>query len=147
MTQVYLRFWRATRLPLVALVLAAAVVLAHEFYPQSSPPHSVVELVDRLRQSGVRVCVVPVSRSRGDLDSGAFLSQRDRPWEELSRLPRAAEYQADWVGVVHAERWPSNEESIAFLRQQCHSCSARVGGVLLFGDAQLLRQIVAAMDR
>jgi hypothetical protein len=147
MTRVYLRLWRAARLPLFALALAAAVVLAHQSWPQSSSPHSVGELVHRLRQSGVRVWVVAVSQSNQDLEAGAFLSERQRPWLEMSLLPRAAEYQADWVGVVHAQRWPANEESVAFLCQQCQDCCARVGDVFLFGDAQLLRQIVAAMDR
>jgi hypothetical protein len=95
----------------------------------------------------MRVWVVPVSQSYPDLDAGVFLSARDRPWEELSRLHRAAEYQANWAGVVHAQRWPASEESAAFIFQQWHGCSARLGDVLLFGDEQLLRQIVEAMER
>jgi hypothetical protein len=141
------RFWRARRLPLLALATAALVVLAYELYPRRPPPRSVEELVDRLRASGIGVHVVPVNRATKDLEDGAFLCERERSWEAVSRLHRAAELLADWVGVVHAERWPENEWSVFFIRREWQGCSARVGDVLLFGDAQLLRQIVAAMER
>jgi hypothetical protein len=86
---------------LVALGLASLAVVAHEAYPRRPPPRSVAELVDRLRRSGVCVRVVPVEQHRPpNLEAGAFLCERDRSWEELCWLRRAAEYQADWAGVV-----------------------------------------------
>jgi hypothetical protein len=148
MTPFSLRFWRPTRLPLLALVVAAAV-LAHESLAQGSLPRSVQELVDRLGQSGVRVCVVPVLQSGPDPDlkGGVFLCDRERSWDELSLLQRVAECQAKWAGVVHAQPWPASDVSDEFIFREWQGCSARVGDVLLFGDARLLRLIVEAMER
>jgi hypothetical protein len=67
--------------------------------------------------------------------------------EELPRLRRAAESHADWVGVVYAQRWRRHDVAVGFSTGEWQGCSARVGDVLLFGDAELLRQIVAAMER
>jgi hypothetical protein len=141
------RFWRANRLPVLALATAALAVLAYEAYPRRPPPRSVGELVDRLRAFGMQLRVVPVRRTTRDLAQGAFLCERERTWEDLSWLRRAAEYRANWVGVVHAQRWPENEGTVAFILREWQGCSARVGDVLLFGDAELLRQIVEAMER
>ena len=141
------RFWRASRLPVLALATATIAALAYKAYPRRPPPRSVGELVDRLRASGIRVHVVPVNRATKDLEDGAFLCERERSWEAVSRLHRGAEHRADWVGVVHAQRWPDNEWSVFFIHREWQGCSAHVGDVLLFGDAELLRQIVEAMER
>jgi hypothetical protein len=132
---------------LVALAIAAAVLLAHESYARRSRPRSVTELVDRLRQSGVPVCVVPAARSNPALDNGAYLCEGERAQEELVRAPRAALCQAAWAGVVYAQRWPHDEDAFADMLRQWQNCSARVGDVLLFGDPELLRRIVDAVRR
>jgi hypothetical protein len=140
------RFWRVSRLPLVALGLASVIVLAHEVYRRRPPPRSVGELVDRLRRSGVCVWVVPVEHWHPpDLEAGAFLCERDRAREELALLGRAAEYQADWAGAVLVKRWPHWEDA-EFILREWQGCSARVGDVLLFGDPDLLRRVVEATE-
>jgi hypothetical protein len=141
------RYWNAARLPLLAVALASIVVAAHEAPSRRLTPRSAGELVDRLRQSGVHFWVVPVLQSGLDLDAGVFLCARDRSWEELSRLHRAAEYQAEWAGAVLAQQWPAYEGSIDFIRREWQGCSAGVGDLLLFGDPDLLRRIVAAVRR
>jgi hypothetical protein len=141
------RCWRASRLPLLALAVGAAAVLALEVRRRRPPPRSVGELVDRLRGSGMQLRVVPAAQSTQHLDDGAFLCERDCPLEELSRLRRAAEGHADWIGVVYAQRWRRDDVVVEFINGELQGCSTRVGDVLLFGDAELLRQIVAAMER
>jgi hypothetical protein len=141
------RLWRVSRLPALALAIGATAVLAYEVYPRRAAPRSVGELVDRLRASGMGVRVVPVVRATRDLERGAFLCERDRPWEELFPLPRAAECLGDWTGVVHAQRWPHDADAVEFILREWQGCSARVGDVLLFGDPDLLRRIVVAVQR
>jgi hypothetical protein len=141
------RLWCVSRLPALALAIAATAVLAYEVYPKRAAPRSVAELVGRLRAAGLDVRVVPVVRATQDPESGAFLCERDRPWEELFPLQRAAECRGDWAGVVHAQRWPHDEDAVAFILREWQGCSARVGEVLLFGDPDLLRRIVDALER
>jgi hypothetical protein len=141
------RPWRASRLPLFVVAVASAAVVAHEMYPRRSPPRSVGQLVDRVRQQGMDLHVVPAMLSNPDLEGGAFLCERDRRWEELSFLGRIASRQAEWAGIVHAHRWPCNEDSTAFILREWQSCSARVGDVLLFGDPEMLRRIVEALGQ
>jgi hypothetical protein len=69
----------------------------------------------------------------------AFLCERDRLWEEWSRLHRAPEQLADGAGVVHAQRWPDGEWSAALVLRAWQGCSGCVGDVLPFGDPGLLR--------
>jgi hypothetical protein len=147
MTPSLKRCWRASRLPLLALAVGVAAVLTHEAYPRRPPPRSVGELVDRLRASGMQLRVVAAAQSTQHLEDGAFLCERDCPLEELSRLRRAAESHADWVGVVYAQRWRRDDVAVGFSNGEWQGCSAGVGDVLLFGDAELLRQIVEAMER
>jgi hypothetical protein len=147
MTPSLKRCWCASRLPLLALAVAATAVLAHEVRRRRPPPRSVGELVDRLRASGIQLQVVAAAQSTQHLEDGAFLCERDCPLEELSRLRRAAESHADWVRVVYAERWRRDDVAAGFINGEWQGCSARVGDVLLFGDAELLRQIVEAMER
>jgi hypothetical protein len=147
MTASLKRCWRASRLPLLALAVAATAVLTHEIRRRRPPPRSVAELVDRLRASGMQLRVVPAAPSTQHLEDGAFLCERDCPLEELSRLRKRAESHADWVGVVYAQRWRRDDVAVGFINGEWQGCSAPVGDVLLFGDAALLRQIVAAMER
>jgi hypothetical protein len=141
------RWWRASRLPWLALAIAATAVVAHSVYPRRPPPRSVAELVDRLRRSGVSVWVVPVVEWRPpNLEQGAFLCERDRSREELALLGRAAESQADWAGVVLVKRWPHWEDA-EFIRREWQGCSAWMGDLLLFGDPDMLRRIVGAVQR
>jgi hypothetical protein len=130
---------------LLALALAAAV-LAHESYARRPGPRSVAELVDRLHAAGILLRAVPVGQSIQDLENGAYLCERNRHRKELARLYRAAERRADWVGVVHCERWPRHEDTVEFILREWQSCSARVGDVLLFGDPDLLRRIVEVSE-
>jgi hypothetical protein len=146
MTRSLKRWWRVSRLPLVALGLASIAVVAHEVSSRRPRPRSVGELVDRLRAAGVQLRVVAVVQSGQDLENGAFLCERDYPWVDLSRLGRSPEHQADWVGVVHAQRWPDHEGSVEFILREWQTCAARVGDVLLFGDAELLRRFVDALE-
>jgi hypothetical protein len=141
------RPWRASRLPLLVVVLATAAVVTHETYPRRAPPCSVGQLVDRVLQQGMDWRVVPAMQSNPDLEGGAFLCERDRRWEELCGLGRIASRQAEWAGVVHAHRWPCNEDTTAFILREWQSCSARVGDVLLFGDPAMLRRIVEALEQ
>jgi hypothetical protein len=148
MTPSLKRCWRASRWPLLALAVAATAVLAHEVRRRRPPPRSVAELVDRLRRSGVCVWVVPVAQWRPPNleEEGAFLCERDRSREELALLRRAAEYQADWAGVVLVKQWPHWEDA-EFVLREWQGCSAWVGDLLLFGDPDMLRRIVGAAQR
>jgi hypothetical protein len=140
------RLWNATRLPLLALATAAVAVLAYDVYPRRPPPRSVGELVDRLRERSLCFVVVPASQTDPNVDNGVYLCVRDRSPEELVQLPRLAPRRADWAGVVHAERWPAHELFLGDFAWEAPPCAARVGDVLLFGDPEMLRRIVAALD-
>jgi hypothetical protein len=142
-------FWRSTRLPLLTVAAGAAVVLAHDCSSGRRPPCSVGELVDRLRERGLFFVAVPVSQINPNVNNGAFLCVRDRSLEELAQRRWLAAYQADWVGVVHAERWPApaHELMLGHVVGEWPTYAARVGDVLLFGDPEMLRRIVAALGR
>jgi hypothetical protein len=147
MTRSLKRLWRTSRLSLLALGIASTVVLAYQGYPRRPLPRSVGELVDRLRASGMQLRVVAAAQSTQHLEDGAFLCERECPLEELSRLRRAAESHADWVGVAYAQRWRRDEVAVGFINGEWQDCSAPVGDVLLFGDPDLLRRIVDAVRR
>jgi hypothetical protein len=136
----------ALKLPVILFVVAAAAVVFRDLTrnPLNSP-RRVQDVVDRLHQHGLHFHVVPVSCSISDLENGAYLCRRKRPWKDLARLRRAREYAADWVGVVHVERCYRNPAAEINLAEWGPHAAGR-GTILLFGDTEMIRQIVQALD-
>src|SRR5262245_17312733 len=93
----------------VGITLTTAAVALHLARSKAPPPAAtpsvdapaswgVPELVRHLE--GLHLHVVAASRATGELSQGAYLCERDRPWEELVRLLPWPEHAAEWEGVV-----------------------------------------------
>jgi hypothetical protein len=88
-----------------------------------------------------------VPTRRGDPRWGAYLCERERPWEELVVLPLRAERAGRWRGVVLVL------PAAAPLRVPAEDVDGwgrnglRAGPLLCFGDEALLRRIAEALAR
>jgi hypothetical protein len=105
----------------------------------------VAEVVTRLHQCGMQVHVLTPQGRDVVHGSGAYLCLDQRPWEEIENLRRTAASASKWVGVVHVDRCPNEETAEANL-PDWGPHGAQVGGVMLFGDADLLRRVVKALE-
>jgi hypothetical protein len=56
-------------------------------------------LIERLRAHGLNYHVTPVTRG-GPMENGVYLSETERPWEDVSHLPGTADHLDEWHGVV-----------------------------------------------
>ena len=136
-----------TRWPLLAAVVAAACVACH--LPSSEgerrePPRSVAEVVARLRERGLNYHVVAACHA-GPINNGAFLCAGERPWVEVNRLSRSPAGSAHWSGVVHVQPF-FNPEMAEDTMQDWDQYGARVGSLVFFGDPQMLREVMTALE-
>jgi hypothetical protein len=120
---------------LVAGAASLAVVAAARSQPRS--PESVCDVVECLQAAKVVWHTIPVMKS-GDPQGGVYLCDRPRGWEELQRLPREADQQDRWCGVVLISPYPADNWG---------NYSTTLGNLGLFGDPSMLQQIRVALAR
>jgi hypothetical protein len=140
------RYWpcgRGTRLGCFLLVVVvAAVAAAGRSRPARRPePATVRELVDRLRAADIPRQVISVMKGGGP-EAGVFLCDRPRSWEELQHLVRERTLAPRWRGVVVVNPYP-----LAPLCGDWENNGVNVGGLSLYGDDDMLRQILAVLGR
>jgi hypothetical protein len=124
---------------LVVVVVAAAAARSH---PARQPePETVGELVERLRAAGIPWQVTSVMKGGGP-EAAVFLCDRPRSWEELQHLGRWPEQAPCWRGVVLVDPHP-----LASLCGDWEKNGVNVGGLSLYGDPDMRRQILAALGR
>jgi hypothetical protein len=117
------------------------VAAAARSRPARQPePETVGELVERLRATGLDWHVIPAMRGGGP-ESGVYLCDRPRRWEELQYLGRWPDLAPRWRGVVLVQRHPplrpeNREEN-----------SVVVGDLGLYGDRDMLRRALVALGR
>jgi hypothetical protein len=126
---------------LLFLAAAALIALALSAGPRHRDPETVAELLHRLRGAGIDWQVTPAMNGGGP-ERGAYLCDRPRSWKELQFLPRRHDRAARWRGVVLVDRHPSGP-----LRGEWGECGLAVGGLSLFGDREMLRQILRTLGR
>jgi hypothetical protein len=126
---------------LLAAALAALVAVTRSGRPRGREPETVAEFLERLRAAGVEWQVVPAMNG-GEPENGAYLCDRPRRWEELQTLGRWPDLAPRWRGVVLVDthsparfygNWPEN--------------GVVVGGLALYGDREMLRQILTILGR
>jgi hypothetical protein len=146
---------RKTRLATIVLVLfAACSVVTFSRAPRRAPEPprldlaadwGMPELLARLREQRVELHPAPVGRV-GELSAGAFLSEAPLTWEQRARLARARERARDWRGVVLAlPTPPSTDDGFELQLREWKEYSLVAGGVVLFGDPELLARIAEAL--
>jgi hypothetical protein len=101
----------------------------------------VPELVRHLEARGLRLHVVPTHRTTGDLSKGAYLCERERPWDELNALRPLPELAHEWAGVV----WVLPRPRVFHEAETWGANGLVAGRLLFFGDPALLRRIAAAL--
>ncbi|HZY89752.1 MAG TPA: hypothetical protein VFE78_33330 [Gemmataceae bacterium] len=138
-----LRPWPRSLSPRTVCLLAAAaatlVAVALAAGPRHREPETVAEFLQRLRAAGIDWQVTPVMNGGGP-EHGAYLCDRPRRWEELQFLTRRHDQAPRWRGVVLVDRHPSGP-----LRSEWGECGLAVGGLSLFGDREMLRQILTTL--
>jgi hypothetical protein len=136
--------WQLTWFPALLFVSVAVTLICGARMPRR-PPQSVADVVNRLRESGMQVHVVmPVPKDITEC-SGAYLCLRQRTWGDIAGLRRTGKYASAWKGVLHVDRCP-NEETAEGNLPDWGPHGARVGGVLLFGDRDMLRRAVTVLQ-
>jgi hypothetical protein len=87
--------------------------------------------------------VVPTALHSSDLDCGAYLCDRQRPWEELTHLAPDLP-PARWEGVVQVRGYPV-DALLDYDDPEAGPCEARVGDVALLGDPQMIAAILKVL--
>jgi hypothetical protein len=132
---------------LVALVaIGVAILLRPTPGPAGLPPvdapddWQVTNLVEHLHSRGLRLRAVAAYRG-GSIDAGAYLTETNMEWEQLSRLRQTPEHIEEWQGTARCARDWIGEERRARLGPSC----LVVGPFFLFGDPGLLQRIAEAL--
>jgi hypothetical protein len=136
--------WQVTWFPVLLFVSTAGVLLCGTRAPRR-PPQSAADVVNRLREGGMQVHVVMPVPQDVDRCCAAHLCLRQCKWQDIAGLRRVGASGAKWAGVLHVERCPNDETAQANL-PDWGPHGARVGGVLLFGDRDMLRQAVTVLQ-
>jgi hypothetical protein len=137
--------WQFTWYPLLLSTAAAGVLLCGAPASRRPPPQCVADVVDRLREGGMRVHVVPTVSFDTLPNNSAFLCMHPRTPADLAGLCRLGARASAWVDVIQVERCP-NEATAAGNLPDWGRHGARVGGVLLFGDADMVRRVVKVLE-
>lgn len=134
------------RKPLLSWIFAglvgvsAAMPSAYRIlWPPMASPRTLAELTLLLSQAEPELLVIPVMPKYPE--SGAWVCERPRSWEQLSWLRRAPEYFDQWQGVVYCERLRENWYILEEDFDSWGEHALRMGPILLFGDPALLRRI------
>jgi hypothetical protein len=93
-----------------------------------------------LSQAAPELRVVPGAKY-GGVETGMYLCNDSRPWEQLVSLTRSDRHAGKWQGVVYCE---GERGYLPISESQIHMWGAhamRIGPFLLSGDPELLRRI------
>jgi hypothetical protein len=104
----------------------------------------VQELADRLNARGVALHVTPTAKY-GTAERSAFLTETERPWEELNRLPASRESVGAWKGVVLCEKPGARQTTDSRVEVWGDACLDRPP-FLFFGDPELRARIDQALE-
>ncbi len=127
---------------LLAAGVAAALAAAALTRPaRQREPDTVSEFLECLRAAGLRWHVTAANQ-RGGPEDGAYLCDRPRRWEELQLLGHWPGQAPPWRGVVLVDRHP-----LAPLDGGRGEDGLVVGRLSLYGDRDMLKQILAALGR
>jgi hypothetical protein len=140
------QFWPSGRFAWRLWALYGSVAVAIIFLGHRAPraqPQSPAELVARLQECGVNFYLLFVASNNPDPEAGLFLCTQERSWDDMP-WPRLGKYGDRWAGVVHVQRCP-NEETLAMLLADWGHFGAVFGGVVVFGDPQIIGRIESAL--
>ena len=133
-------------------LLLVALYLAVRRAPPAPPPPLMVpdgwhvpELMTHLASRGLRLNAVASSRATSALSSGAYLSEGERPWEEVAALPVVVARAERWSGVVLVTHSQGHSALLPEDVADWGDNGMRAGPFVFFGDAALLRRIAAAL--
>jgi hypothetical protein len=100
-------------------------------------------VVARVQASGLAYHVVPIAIGNPDLNGGAYLCDRERPWGELNRLyPDLPEGR--WKGVVQV-RWSPVDGCRDYDGFDGGPREVRVENLALLGDPEMIETILGAL--
>jgi hypothetical protein len=135
-------------LPLVVVLVVASLLVAdrvrrvHPAADTRMDDWTVPELVDRLRQEGLELRVVPTQQD-GTTRYNAYLTTTNKEWKELNLMLKVPEQADQWRGTLYVERSHN-----ADIRVQCWGdCCLVAGPFVFFGDRDLLARVRVALDK
>jgi hypothetical protein len=129
------------------LIVGLLTALVHywgvEARPEGMDDWTIEDLVMHLRTRGVEFRTVATYKN-GSINTGAFLTTTDKPWDELNALTVCSERIERWQGTVfcgRVEGGPGNDPRLQLWGNNC----LRRGPFIFFGDAALRARIDAAL--
>jgi hypothetical protein len=108
--------------------------------PTVTQLRTLTELAEVLSQDAPELRVVP-SANDGSLETGMYLSNDSRSWEQLISVLRSYRHADKWEGLVYCERYRANISTPEREIQMWGEHTMRIGPFLFFGDPHLLRRI------
>jgi hypothetical protein len=113
--------------------------------PATPPPaftklRTLTELAEVLSQDAPELRVVPSAKD-GSLETGMYLCNDSRSWEQLISVLRSYRHADKWQGLVYCERDRANISTPESEIQMWGEHTMRIGPFLFFGDPHLLRRI------
>jgi hypothetical protein len=128
---------------LVACALARGLARPRPAAPLEAQRAQLRHLIDQLQQSGLGLRVV----AAGSRPDSVYLTEDpEATWEAMQAKARQPERIHQWQGTVWAGCLLA-EEAVEDLLADWGEHGCRLGDVLLFGDARLLRRIQALRHR
>jgi hypothetical protein len=139
---------RALGIQLVAAIgLAGVLAVAGGRRTEARTPMmkewTVEDLVAHLHKSGVEFRAVPTFE-KASVNSGAFLTTTDKPWDQLNTLRINVNEVDRWHGTVFCAR-AAKQDGTEILYELWGEGGTRVGPFVLFGDPELRVRIEDAL--
>jgi hypothetical protein len=124
----------------IAVLSLAALLVALRTGARRKPPATVLEALARLEGTDLEVIAT------GNLRHESWVCRQPRPTAELAPLRRilAAVKGGGWHHTVKIS--PAPDPSWELSAEYAAGCAAVVGGVLVFGDRELVAEVVAALS-
>ena len=104
---------------------------------------TVEDLVAHLHARGLEFRAVPTFE-KGSVNSGAFLTTTDKPWDQLNTLRINVQEVDRWQGTVFCARATKHDGSTIWFELWGEG-GTRVGPFVLFGDPDLRARIGDAL--
>ncbi len=139
---------RALGIQLVAAaVLACVLAIAGGRRSEARTPAmqewTVEDLVTQLHKSGLELRAVPTFE-KASVNSGAFLTTTDKPWDQLNTLRINVKEVDRWHGTVFCTR-AVKQDGTGIWYELWGEGGTRVGPFVLFGDPELRARIEDAL--
>ena len=104
---------------------------------------TVEDLVAHLHKSGLELRAVPTFE-KASVNSGAFLTTTDKPWDALNTLRINVKEVERWQGTVFCAREVKQDGSTIWFELWGEG-GTRIGPFVFFGDPQLRARIADAL--